>query len=141
MSSKSYPQGGNSKIKMQKLKSNQDIIEISLKLKEIGQGRSRGVSNALVRPYRVLINKQKKVGRVAYVFYQESSKCFRIFGSFCYSSGGRLLFFPGVEKKKLLWDSLDLKRPMPSQDLDHFTLEADWKNWHITTLEKKQGKR
>lgn len=123
-----------------KTKSKQNIISISLKLEDIGQGIKTGIANALVRPYRVLINEERKVGRVSYVFYQENNVFYRIFGSFCYAPSGRLLFFHGLKRKQLLWDSADMVRSMPTKDIDHFTIEPDWKSWHITTLEKHKEK-
>ena len=125
---------------MKKEKLRQETIDISLELGNIGQGIKTGINNALIRPYRVLINEERRVGRVVYVFYQENATFFRIFGSFCYTSSGRLLFFPGLEKKKLLWDTASMARAMPTKDIDHFTIEADWTSWHVTTLEKHKEK-
>jgi hypothetical protein len=123
---------------MEKLKSKQEIIDISLVLENIGKGEEVGIANALVRPYRLLINEERRVGKITHSFYQENTDSFRIFGSFCYTPSNRLLFFPGIEKKKLLWDSVDTTRVMPTKNIDHFTLESNRKSWHVTVLNKTQ---
>ncbi len=90
--------------------------------------------NALIRPYRFLITKRKDIGKVKYLFYRENESPFRIFGSLCHSAGKRLLFFPGLIARKLIWNTKLKNSPLPQGIIDHFTIEPNFKTWHVTTL-------
>lgn len=108
--------------------------EITLNLEQVlidaELGESTSLDSALARPFRVLTEKGKKVGRMNHIFFTTGGHSY-IFGTLCNSSGGRLLFFPGLSGRKVKWDST-VQSVTNEGMLDHITLEPKLKNWHLT---------
>ena len=107
--------------------------------KELTQGTSDSFFNPLVRPLRRVLE-NGVIGRITYVLYQELNKPLRTFGAFCYTPGERLLFFPGIVKRSLRWNSEGKQKiekfNLPTDTLiDHFSLEKELDKWHITLLD------
>lgn len=95
-------------------------------------------NSAILRPYNKFLKDGSKIGRLAYVFYQEgASYPSRILGSFLYSEAKRLVFFPGLNIRKYLYTTQKNKQHLIGQDIDHITLEVAKNNWHFTTLTSK----
>jgi hypothetical protein len=121
-------------VKSEKLESEM-MAEITLEFPEgFGKGEITSSTSAFVRPFRVLIEEGRDVGRINYLFCHEDRAPVHTFGALCYAPSKRLLFFPGLVVRKLLWHS-KLKGFIPPQGfIDHFTIEPNFETWHITTL-------
>ncbi|MGQ0796015.1 MAG: hypothetical protein ACT4N5_07535 [Nitrosopumilaceae archaeon] len=112
----------------------------------VGSGDSISEDSALVRPLRKIIRDGKPIGKIAYVFYKERNEFF-VLGSFAYT-GKRLIFFPGLVDRRVTI-APDGSNPLENGILlnsDHYSLEENWRIWHITLAEKdtqgiKYGKR
>ena len=114
-----------------------NTIAITLSFAQaFGYGKSESMSSALARPMKQLFEKGKPIGRFNYVFYKDDV-C-SILGSLCYTPGGRVLFFPGLISRKLIWSKH--KGPYPIMEatsnefVDHITLEKNFRNVHVTTF-------
>jgi len=113
--------------------------------KELTQGTSDSFFIPLVRPLRRVLE-NGVIGRITYVLYQELNKPLRTFGAFCYTPGERLLFFPGIVKRSLRWNSEGKQKiekfNLPTDTLiDHFSLEKELDKWHITLLDSNGKKK
>jgi len=104
-------------------------------------GISNSTSNALARPLKKAAT-DGILGKINYTFYEEQGSPARTFGAFCYTPprGNRILFFPGIGKRILRWHESsegfkDYSSPCDYL-IDHFTLEKDFRSWHITILDK-----
>lgn len=124
------------------------IIEITLSFPgNFGRGTITSDTSVFIRPFRLLIEEGKDIGKINYLFYQEKNYEGKqistyTFGALCYTLGKRLLFFPGLIKRKILWWFPMIKNFIPPEGLvDHFTIESDFKSWHITTLVNKQKEK
>ena len=118
-------------------KRSENVIAITLSFSQgFGYGKSKSMSSALARPMKQLFEKGKPIGRFNYVFYK-NDVC-SILGSLCYTPGGRVLFFPGLTSRKLIWSKR--KGPTPitkatsNELVDHITLDKNFRNVHVTTL-------
>lgn len=91
--------------------------------------------SALVRPLRQLFQEGKPIGRINYVFYEEDN-LYYVLGSLCYSPAARILYFPGIEDRSIQrWyegDSGTLEEGNIGGIIDHFTLEPNLQDGHIT---------
>jgi len=88
---------------MTKHKMNTIVVTVKFP-EELTQGTSDSFFNPLARPLRRVLE-NGIIGRITYTFYQEPVKPIRTFGSFCYTPGERLLFFPGIVNRRLRWNS------------------------------------
>jgi hypothetical protein len=106
-----------------------------------GDESSIDQESALVRPFKKLLRDGKPVGKISYLFFQEKEINF-VLGSLA-NTGNRLIFFPGIIPKKLVESPADqdfLRNHLAH--VDHLSLEENWRNWHISLLEKEtQGYR
>lgn len=101
-----------------------------------GNQESIDQNSALVRPFKKLLRDGKPVGKVSYVFFMENNECFTL-GAFANTSK-RLLFFPGIIPKKLIDAPADQAFvDNKTAFVDHISLEENWRNWHISFLEKE----
>ena len=101
----------------------------------LGVGRLVNRTSALVRPFRLLLDEGKPIGRISYLFYQSDKT--RILGALCFTSYGRLLFFPGIAKRNPRWIAEGAAPRILGQTnnlIDHLTLELDFNSWHVTML-------
>lgn len=107
-----------------------DFITVEQSFPYAEPGTAISLDSSIARPFRVLIEKGLDTGRVNHLFFFDSGH-FSVVGSLCYTSTGRLIFFPGVIGRKTLWDSEkgDLKE---GGVVDHLTLEPNSKSWHLT---------
>jgi hypothetical protein len=116
----------------------QHTLKIDLEL-PIGRGKS-DKSSCLIRPLLRLLQTGIPPGKVNYIFYRHVDETSYNLGSLCYSEGSRIIFFPGFQARHLLW-RIDKKGDFSKYGLsdfvvDHFTLNRDFKNTHLTLLKK-----
>ena len=111
------------------------------------KGTTTSQDSALTRPFRVLMDTRRPVGRINHIFYRDNNSrdCY-VLGSLCYTyyakNKKRLIFFPGLQGRKMLWHSATSNTRMQG-DIDHFTVEPDLKTWHYTSIinNKKEAVR
>lgn len=115
---------------MIKNKKDFDIVNITQKFTGVEKGVSTSLDSSMARPFRVLIEEGKNTGNINHVFFKDLKYNY-VVGSLCYSKTKRLIFFPGIISRKLLWDS-DKGDINDSGIVDHLTIEPNLKNWHIT---------
>lgn len=94
-------------------------------------------NSALIRPFRKLLNQGKPIGNLTFIFYRESNE-YHILGSFV-KSEKRLLFFPGFKNPRVTRniDGELLFQNGILQTVDHFSLEDNYRIYHLTLLEKQ----
>ncbi len=107
-----------------------DKIVITQKFTGVEKGICTSLESSIARPFRVLINEGKNTGNINHVFFKDLEHNY-IVGSLCYSKTKRLIFFPGIIGRKLLWDS-DKGDIETGGIVDHLTIEPDLKSWHMT---------
>jgi len=122
------PSGSNKRPKI--------VITITLSFSQgFGRGKSRSMSSALARPMRQLFEKGRPIGRFNYVFH--TNDVCSILGSLCYTPGGRVLFFPGLTSRKLIWSKhrgpTPITKATSNELVDHITLDKNFRNVHVTT--------
>lgn len=104
-----------------------------------GNGGSVHEKSALVRPFRKILVDGKPIGKISYIFYKEKGEHF-VLGSFAYS-GKRIMFFPGLVDRRVTL-SPEGQRILEKglvHNIDHLSLEADFRTWHLS-LEGKIAK-
>lgn len=111
-----------------------DLAEVTIDFKGFGHGKTQNSDTALVRPFKLLLDEGKPIGRINYLFYR-SNRSF-VLGSLCYAPGRRLLYFPGLIARTALSHTRDrIREPLQQPFLiDHLTLEPDFRSFHVTTL-------
>lgn len=108
----------------------------------LGTGRSVNRTSALVRPFRILLDEGRSIGRINYLFYQSDKT--RVLGALCFTTPKRLLFFPGIAKRNPRWitEGATLRTIGQANELiDHLTLESDFNSWHVTMLGLDNSRR
>lgn len=118
-----------------------DEIQLTLEL-PMGKGEIDTSSSSLARPLRRLFVTGKSAGKINYVFYRHvDEQCYNI-GSLCLTEKGRILFFPGFQARDLLWllnKKGNLRKfNLTDYSVDHFTLENNFKELHLTLLKKNE---
>lgn len=105
-----------------------------MKIRFQGSGTSSDPTSALVRPFRLLLDEAKPIGTINYVLFE--GKTLRVLGTFNFTPGKRLLFFPGLIGRKPRWFTKgSLLKPVDETDIvDHLTLEPDFRSYHATML-------
>jgi hypothetical protein len=103
----------------------------------IGEGDSVSENSALVRPFKRVLEKGKPMGTIGYIFYQEA-KAYFVLGALAYSENGRILFFPGgIDRRVTLSpDGKEILGKGILHNIDHLSLESNYRNYHVTLLEK-----
>jgi hypothetical protein len=103
----------------------------------IGIGNNVSENSALVRPFKKVLEKGKPMGTIGYIFYQEEEIYF-VFGALVYSENGKILFFPGgIDRRMTLSpEGNEILRQGVLQNIDHLSLESNYRNYHVTLLEK-----
>jgi hypothetical protein len=84
-------------------------------------------------------------GKINYIFYRHVDEASYNLGSFCYSEGKRIIFFPGFQARDLLW-RIDKKGDFSKYAVsdfvvDHFTLDRDFRKTHLTLQKKDKPAR
>jgi hypothetical protein len=105
-----------------------------MKIEFHGSGTSSNPTSALVRPFRLLLDEGKPIGTINYVLFK--GKTLRVLGTFNFTPGKRLLFFPGLIGRKPRWFTKGsfVKSANETEIIDHLTLEPDLRSYHTTVL-------
>jgi len=109
------------------------VVTLSLGL---GIGKIQDSSSALVRPFRILIDEGKPVGKISHLFLMSDSSY--VLGALCFTEDSRLLFFPGLISRTPQWyvkGQSNLLKVKSGCYVDHLTLEADLESLHVTMLD------
>jgi hypothetical protein len=93
--------------------------------------------SALLRPFRKILRDGEPMGKIVYSFHEENNRQY-ILGSFV-NTEKRLIFFPGVKIRKITRapDGTNPSQNGIIQNLDHLSLERNWRTWHCTLLQKE----
>lgn len=103
----------------------------------IGRGPSLDENSALVKPFINILKEGKPPDEISFVFHQENENDYFVLGSFVKTLGNRILFFPGLKFSRIVHTPTG--RDLTNQELhniDHFTLEKNLNQWHITLVQK-----
>lgn len=95
------------------------------------------LNSCLARPINRTIATDKISGAFNFIFFSPGQGALvRTLGVICESPGGRVIFFPGMRVKQLLWISEEHRIVKgPFGNVDHVTLEKDMGSWHFTFIE------
>jgi hypothetical protein len=103
-------------------------------------GQVLGVNqdSALVRPFHKALQDGKPVGKINYIFYEEGKDYF-ILGSFVYSPGNKIIFFPGIIDTRLIRsvEEGEILSKGILHNVDHISLESNLRVYHMTLKQKK----
>src|SRR6266487_6314261 len=103
-------------------------------------GQDLGVNqdSALVRPFHKALHDGKPVGTINYIFYEEGKDYF-ILGSFVYSPGNKIIFFPGIIDTRLIRsvEEGEILSKGILHNVDHLSLESSLRVYHMTLKQKK----
>jgi len=136
-------------LKNKNFRKRKETVSVTLNLKnpkDRTSGTSSTFDNTLARPLKKAIN-DGIFGEINYVMYEEYGEFAHTFGAFCYTPapGNRLLFFPGISKRTLNWhrNTFGFKKFQLPPDIliDHFTLEKDFKTFHISIIDSRGNKK
>jgi len=101
-------------------------------------------SCSLARPFRVLFEDGRPLGRINYLFFAPPTGPHFTLGAVVRTPADRFLFFPGLKSRKVNWfargENIITLTTKPGELLDHFTLEPDLQNWHVTILTEGRKK-
>jgi hypothetical protein len=118
--------------------------KLHIDLNRYGTGEFEDSQSAIARPWRRLFQDGIDPGRIHYLIVRLSpTASSRALGSFCETTGGRLLFFPGCQGRQL---NSRFTRDKPSVPVslggivDHITFELASRKSHITEV-LQNGKR
>lgn len=93
-------------------------------------------NSALSRPFLRVLEKEKLPGKVTYVFHTDG-KVYYVLGSFVYTEK-HVIFFPGfLDRKVTSFYEKNFQTAGTDAHVNHFTLDEDWKTWHISFDEKR----
>ena len=98
-----------------------------------GVGITTNPESGLLRPFRYILTTGKPLGKIVYLFYREGSEYY-VLGTLAKTK--RLLFFPGGDSGQMV--DLQFAKTI---HIDHFTLEPNCNQWHVTFKEKPSGIR
>jgi len=119
-----------------------DTIEVTFGL--LGTNSLTGnlaLSSALGRPLKRLFDTGKPIGRINWLFFQPPTGPLRTLGTLCYTPGKQVLFYPGLNVRRIPWYTRGNKKidlvTKPDESLDHITLKKDLNKWHATILTRQ----
>lgn len=113
-------------------------LRLHIDLNRYGTGEFEDSQSAIARPWRRLFQDGIDPGKIHYLIVRLSPTApSRVLGSFCETTGGRLLFFPGCQGRQL---NSRFTRDKPSTPVsltgivDHITFEFVSRKRHITEV-------
>jgi len=113
-----------------------DFLRITFSAPDGAPGSDIDVFNPLARAHRNLFKSGQPFERLTACYFNPAPLAFglRWFGVFAVSSAHRVLFFPGLADRQSLTLRSENKDPIVTHQLevDHFTLEASRRDWHLT---------
>jgi hypothetical protein len=101
----------------------------------LGTGDSIYEESALVRPFKKLMLEGKPAGKTAFLFYRQDSSPF-VLGSFTFT-GRRTIFFPPSTLTRIKFTSEGRELTTEVHTIEHFTLEENFTDWHITLSQRE----
>lgn len=104
-----------------------------------GQGISKNRFSALVRPFRISIDKGTPIKKVSFVAHKNNEDYF-ILGTFT-CTNKRILFFPGMNLFLSTPPDYYLERKKLDFFVDHLSLDRNLLSYHQTDLSKKTSKQ
>src|SRR5262249_39477265 len=110
-------------------------LSLGINLAEYGAGESEDSQSAVARPYRRLVEDGVDPGNITYVILRSApSSQSKILGTFCETSGQRLLFFPGGRIRRL--NSIFKREPTAAAQavdgiVDHITFDSILKFFQV----------
>lgn len=111
------------------------VLRLYVDLKGHGMGEVEDSQSAIARPWRRLFQDGTDPGKICYLTLTSSPP--RILGSFCETTGGRLLFFPACQGREL---NSRFTRDTPNTPaslsgiVDHITFDIANRKGHITEV-------
>lgn len=131
---------------MPQLKQQRSMVPLCLcvNLAEYGVGEFEDSQSAVARPYRRMVEDGVDPGNITYVLIRSAPRSqHKMLGTFCETSGQRLLFFPGGHIRRL--NSLFKRKPTAAAQaldgiVDHITFETSNRKSHVTEV-LSNGKR
>jgi hypothetical protein len=126
------------------------IIQIKHEFEFGESGINKEIDSALFRPLRVLTNEGKPIGHYQYLFFHNKQRIhncksnFLVLGSFVYSTGKQILFFPGILGRHFTIYNSDGTIERKEENLnkiDHISLEPSQKRWHVTYYDEEVNKK
>jgi hypothetical protein len=111
-------------------------LSLCINLTEYGIGEFEDSQSAVTRPYRRLVEDGVDPGNITYVLIRSTPRSqSKVLGTFCETSGPRLLFFPGGRIRRL--NSLFKRKPTAAAQtvdgiVDHITFETSNRESHVT---------
>lgn len=113
-------------------------LRLYIDLNRYGSGEFEDSQSAIARPWRRLFQDGTDPGKICYLTVNPSpTEPSRALGSFCETTGGRLLFFPGCQGRQLN-SRFARQKPNTAVSLtgmvDHITFETVSRKGHITEV-------
>ena len=108
-----------------------DRLSLTLSFPELGYEDSSNSDSALIRPYLRLLEYGNPTGKINYLFYKSDERTY-VLGSLCLSPERHLLFFPGIIGTRVILEASDKGKTEKIKNIDHFTLNNNFNDWHIT---------
>tara|TARA_R110000868_G_scaffold234868_1_gene488528 strand:- start:3724 stop:4554 length:831 start_codon:yes stop_codon:yes gene_type:complete len=102
-------------------------------------GVDEAADNPLARATDRLFRLGKPFPHLGKCFFKEPEGIVRWLGVFVHSAGDRVLFFPGDAAPNAHVRAVEHSSDRWSQpfQIDHLSLERDWKSWHLTSPQSK----
>ncbi|MHA1439479.1 MAG: hypothetical protein ACTSPD_18065 [Promethearchaeota archaeon] len=88
-------------------------------------GFTKDIEYPFLKPFEILFNEGKPVGRINYQILQIGDDCYA-FGALNYSKGNRFIFFPGISDTKVYDSQYKI-----SGIIEHITCEWNLNSFHI----------
>jgi hypothetical protein len=120
-------------------------LSLYINLAEYGVGEFEDSQSAVARPYRRLVEDGIDPGNITYVLIRSApSSQYKVLGTFCETSGQRLLFFPRGRIRRLT--SLFKRKPAAAAQavdgiVDHITFETSNRKSHVTEVLSNSKRR
>ncbi len=122
---------------MKPQKQNEDTLVITLNSEDGFSGIDSDPNNPLARALNSLLKTGRPIKRLSACYFdpQPIETGVRWFGTFVYSDGDRLVYFPGLAEMQPSLQTSKSGSPIRQQsfEVDHLSLEAHRRDWHLTT--------
>jgi hypothetical protein len=126
-------------------KNSSSPLRLHIDLDRYGTGEFEDSQSAIARPWRRLFQDGIDPGKIYYLIVNPSQTASsRALGSFCETTGGRLIFFPGCQGRQLN-SRFTRHKPRTPESLtgivDHITFEIVSRKGHITEVLQNGDRR
>lgn len=114
-----------------------DTLVITCSSEDGSPGIDSDPNNPLARALNSLLNTGRPIQRLSACYFDPLPMAtgIRWFGTFVYSDGDRLIYFPGLAEMQPSLQTSKSAGPIKQQSfkVDHLSLEAHRRDWHLTT--------